>query len=171
MLKKLEVIKKIISMTMVITMIVTMGMSTLIVKAAEDTSVERMDTEIIIDGSELLSDEIPEASSEYYGRTRGIYLLTGSGSISKVNSKTVAAFGSTTANFAVDSLTVYIYVEQFTGSKWRTVSSWGVTDKNDYYVSSTRFVTVQSGYYYRVRTFHNANGDTADGCTDGIKIS
>lgn len=158
--------KRISSILTIMTLLLTMVINPISVEASESDEVST-----IIDGSELLDESVEESSEEYYSRLRGVYLMKGSGMISKVSSTMVAANGSTTAHSVVDSITVYVYVERYTGSGWTTVSSWGVTEYNDYYVSTTKFVTVTSGYYYRVRSFHYAGGESTSGSTNGIKIA
>ncbi len=158
--------KRINSILMIMTLLLTMIISPISVEASESDEVGT-----IVDGSELLDESVADSSGEYYSRLRGVYLMKGTGMISKVSSTMVAASGSTTAHSAVDSITVYVYVEQYTGSSWSNVQSWGVTEYNDYYVATSKFVTVESGYYYRVRTIHAAGGESSSGATSGIKIA
>lgn len=158
--------KRISSILTIMTLLLTIITSPISVDASEGDEVGT-----IVDGSELLDESVDESSEEYYSRLRGVYLMKGSGMISKVSSTMVAANGSTTAHSVVDSITVYVYVEQYTGSTWSNVQSWGVTEYDDYYVSTTKFVTVESGYYYRVRSIHAAGGESTSGYTSGIKIA
>ena len=78
----------------------------------------------------------------------------------------------------VDYVGVIVYVDQYneeTG-KWEQVTTWTVEDENTYYVSTSKTVTVDRGYYYRVHAEHIAGPkdgekDAGDSVTDGIKIN
>lgn len=114
-----------------------------------------------IDGSSLTTDE----SSTGYSKsvTRGQYLMDGECSISKAGRNRVYAYACTTANQDVDYIVTIAYVEQYIEEE----DGWGQVDwfmdeaENDFFLSISKSVTVDRGYYYRVRANHIA-GDHDD---------
>ena len=113
----------------------------------------------IVDGSYLTTDE---TSTGYSGpRTRGLYLMDGECSITKAGRNRVYAYASTTANQEVKYMATLVYVERYMEDvdAWEQVDWWMVEAQNDYYLSTAKTITVDRGYYYRVRADHVA-GDT-----------
>ncbi|MGI6679613.1 MAG: DUF6147 family protein [Dehalobacterium sp.] len=64
--------------------------------------------------------------------------------------------GNTTTQFDVDSLTVKIYLQRWTGSSWTDVAYKTYNASNDDYVSGSYSYTVPRGYYYRTQVYHFA---------------
>lgn len=64
--------------------------------------------------------------------------------------------GSTTTQFAVDSLTIKIYLQRWTGSSWTNVTYKTYNASNDDYVSGSYSYAVPRGYYYRTQAYHSA---------------
>ena len=110
----------------------------------------------MVDGSYLTTDE---TSTGYSGpRTRGLYLMDGECSITKAGRNRVYAYASTTANQEVKYMATLVYVERYMEDvdAWEQVDWWMVEAQNDYYLSTAKTITVDRGYYYRVRANHIA---------------
>ena len=158
--------KRIISITsclMVFCMI--MGVSIVNVKASDEK---------MVDGSYLTTDETSTGYSS--SRTRGVYLMDGECSISKAGRNRVYAYASTTANTEVKYMATIVYVERYMEDvdAWGQVDAWMVEEENDYYMSTAKTITVDRGYYYRVRANHLAGDsypfDETASVTDGILV-
>lgn len=109
----------------------------------------------IVDGSYLtLEDSSRGTSSD--NLLRGIHMMDGECSISKAGTKRIYTYGATTANHEVDFLAVLVYVDQYneeTGEWWQ-IDAWLEEDTNDYFVYTSKSITVDRGYYYRVHADH-----------------
>ncbi len=160
--------KRILSVISSIAILCTMAaVSAVDVKAADTTSV-------IVDGSYLTDEDTSTGHSSM--KTRGQYLMTGDCSISRAGLTRVYAYGSTTANQKVNFLSTIVYVDRYnedTG-RWGQIYAWSEDSRNDYYMSTSQSVTVDRGYYYRVRANHIAGDEypyeeTAS-FTNGIKV-
>ena len=158
--------KRIISITsclMVFCMI--MSVSIVNVKASDEK---------MVDGSYLTTDETSTGYSS--SRTRGVYLMDGECSISKAGRNRVYAYASTTANTEVKYMATIVYVERYMEDvdAWGQVDWWMVEEENDYYMSTAKTITVDRGYYYRVRANHLAGDsypfDETASVTDGILV-
>ena len=160
--------KRILSIISSIAILCTMTMiSSVDVKAAEDEPV-------MVDGSYLTEDDMSTGHSET--KTRGEFLMTGDCSISKAGLTRVYAYASTTANFEVNYMATLVFVDQYLEDvkEWGQVHAWSEVSRNDYYMSTAQSVTVDRGYYYRVRARHIAGNEypyeeTAS-VTNGIKV-
>ena len=104
--------------------------------------------------------------------------MEGDCSISKAGRGRAYVYASTTANMTVDYVGVIVRVEQYdeNSKTWEQIASWTEDGENTYYVSTSKTVTVERGYYYRVHAEHIAGPadgekDTGDSITDGIKIN
>ena len=128
-----------------------------------------------VDGSYLTS---ADSSTGYTPKNneRGKHLMDGQCSISKTGTKRIYAYGSTTANHTVDTVAVIVYVDQYIEEKdaWGQIAGWSKDVENDYYVSTSKYITVEPGYYYRVRADHFAGMqypyESSFSFTDGIMI-
>lgn len=129
-----------------------------------------------VDGSYLTTQD--SAVGEAILTMRGVYLMEGDCSISKAGTGRIYCYASTTANMTVDYVGVLVYVDCYNTStgEWDQISSWVAEDSDTYYVSTSKTIKVDTGYYYRVRAEHFAGPD--DGLkdeglslTDGILIS
>lgn len=162
--------KRILSLMFSITILCTMtALSTISAKAEDETAV-------IVDGSYLIDGDSSTGCSST--KTKGQYLMTGDCSISRAGLTRVYAYASTTANQEVNYMATLVFVDQLIevdGEKaWGQVYGWAEESKNDYYMSTSQSVTVDRGYYYRVRARHIAGDEypyeeTAS-VTDGIKV-
>ena len=162
--------KRILSIISSIAILCTMTMiSSVDVKASEDEPV-------MVDGSYLTEDDMSTGHSET--KTRGEFLMTGDCSISKAGLTRVYAYASTTANFEVNYMATLVFVDQLievdNTMEWGQIHAWSEVSRNDYYMSTAQSVTVDRGYYYRVRAQHLAGNqapyDETASFTDGIKV-
>lgn len=151
--------KKLISVMMAMIMVFSLGLS-VDTKAADEP--------VCIDGSYLLDTDSSEATVG--SMTRGVYLKSGSSTINKQGTGLIGAGGDTTGQKVVDDIEVFVRVERLVNGKWQRYTSWGASKTNTYYVSTSRILSVPTGYYYRVWCSHYANSDSAQSYTDGIYI-
>ena len=141
------------------------------------TDVKASNTEFAkVDGSYLTTQDSSSGTSLDI-LTKGKHMMTGECSISKAGTKRVYAFGATTANHEVDFLAVVVYVDQYNEEtdEWWQVEAWMEELNNDYFVYTGKTITVDRGYYYRVRADHFVrNGDDpieeTFSVTDGILV-
>ncbi|MGN9153394.1 DUF6147 family protein [Bariatricus sp. HCP3S3_E12] len=130
------------------------------VKAAEEIQ--------CVDGSYLIEDEYSEG--EAINKTRGIYLKSGTSSISKVDTGKIAAGGRTVAQMTVSKISVTVCVERLVNGSWVSYTSFSGTKYNAVLASASKTLSVPIGYYYRVCCSHRAESDVSDSYTDGIHI-
>lgn len=142
-------------------------------------SVNASDNIIInVDGSSLTMQESSQGKTHPEGMERGAYLMDGECSITKAGRGKIYVYASTTANTDVDYVSAIIYVDRYneTTGKWGQIDSWQVEESNTYYVATSKLLTVERGYYYRVHASHAAGMDAdypyeeATSATDGIWI-
>ena len=124
----------------------------------------------MIDGSYLTHEE--ESDGEAYLINRGVDLQAGTSKVSKASSTAINAGGTTTAKHTVDEIGIVVVVERLKSgsSTWTYYRTWEVTKENSSYVSSSKNLTVPTGYYYRVRCTHWANSDASSSSTNGVYI-
>lgn len=162
--------KKIVSILCTMVLLMTMSFT-----AATD--VKAAGADLKVDGSYLTMED--ESTGQAMLITRGQYLQTGDCTISKSGRGRIYVFGSTTANHNVDVVKVLITVEVYSeaGKCWDYVDHWSAQVSNNYYVSSSKYLNVEKGYYYRVHATHYAGMDSTNSydmgnsVTDGIYIS
>ena len=129
----------------------------------------------LVDGSYLTENEtsIGTSSSDL---TRGVHLMDGECSISKAGTKRIYTYGATTANHTVDSLAVIVYVDRYNEETkdWGQIDAWAKTGENDYFICTSKSITVDRGYYYRVHADHIVKQDgeyeETYSYTDGILV-
>lgn len=138
-------------LSFIISTLILCGISSASMTYAEASSNEQK----IVDGSYLtLEDSSRGTSSD--NLLRGIHMMDGECSISKAGTKRIYTYGATTANHEVDFLAVLVYVDQYneeTGEWWQ-IDAWLEEDTNDYFVYTSKSITVDRGYYYRVHADH-----------------
>ena len=124
----------------------------------------------MIDGSYLTHEE--ESVGEAVLIMRGEDLQTGTSKVSKASSTAINAGGTTTAYHVVDDIGIVVVVERLKKgtSTWSYYRTWDAEKTNASSVSSSKKLTVPSGYYYRVRCTHWANSDASSSFTNGIYI-
>lgn len=112
-----------------------------------------------------------ESTFSIYPRLRGTYFMEGEGSIGQLSSGYVIYSASTTASSEVPYVSVSVSLQKFDGGIWYTLETCNDIEYNDYYVSISRIAYVgTSGAYYRIYTYHNANGETASAYSKSIWI-
>ena len=87
--------------------------------------------------------------------------MTGECSITNAARDKIYAYASTTANHEVDYIGVIVYVDRYneeTG-RWGQIDWWMVTDEDDYFIITSKTLTVERGHYYRVHADHFARKD------------
>lgn len=126
----------------------------------------------VVDGS-ILTDETM-AQDEVFSLGKGTDLYRGGTQISKINSNTVNVYGFTFANHTCDSIDLYLFLEQYKNGSWSTYGIYEFTVDNASTLSKSKNVTVEPGYYYRVRGYHRTYKDgrqeSVGTTTDGIRI-
>ena len=128
----------------------------------------------MVDGSYLTTKD---SSTGYSSpKTRGLYLMDGSCSITNAGLTRIYAYASTTANQEVNYMATLVYIDQYQEDKdeWWQIDYWIEESFNDNYMSTAKSVKVDRGYYYRVRANHIAGDEypyeeTAS-VTDGIFV-
>lgn len=131
------------------------------VRAAEET--------ITIEDTVLLED-VEESIGEMIEQTKGQYLQTGSSKIVRAGVGKIAVGGTTIAQRQVSQIKVSVMVERLLNGKWASYTSWSASKTNAYSVSTSKTLTVPRGYYYRVRSIHNANSDIGNSNTSGLYV-
>lgn len=112
-----------------------------------------------------------ESTYEINPIMRYSYLMTCRGTITNPAIGYVGASASTYASTSVPSISVTVFVQRYNGSSWTTIANWKQSATNKAYVGTEKTLSVTRGYYYRVYSVHNANGESNFGATNGIYIS
>lgn len=159
--------KRILSIVCSAAVLVTLAMTSVVRVEASEPEMK------MVDGS-YLTDEETSTGVTPPPLTRGYYLMTGECTISRAGLTRVYAYASTTANREVDYMATIVYVEQYDeeADAWGQVAWWMVEDHDDYFLSTAKSVTVDRGYYYRVRANHIAGDeypyDESASVTNGV---
>ena len=103
-------------------------------------------------------------------QTWGVYYSDGYSIINKISSSKVGAGGVTNANVKCTVGVQAILERKNSAGKWEWITSWTQTNQNAYSAMISKSVTVSSGYYYRVRCYHDAGTDTSSSYTGGLWI-
>ena len=129
----------------------------------------------IVDGSYLTENDSSVGKSTN-DLTRGVHLMDGECSISKAGTKRIYTYGATTANHTVDYLAVILYVDQYNEEldRWEQIDAWANQGKDDYFIYTSKSITVDRGYYYRVHADHLVEKDGVNeetySATNGILV-
>lgn len=99
--------------------------------------------------------------------TRGVYLLDGYSVINNAGGGKIGCGGTTDAA-KYCKVTVNVVVERKTSAGWARVTDWTKTNTNALTASISKYLSVTSGYYYRVRSIHYASTDTSSSWTNGL---
>lgn len=102
-------------------------------------------------------------------QTWGVYLVDGDSSIVKLGTGKVGAGGSTTASRNC-SISVLVIVERLTNGSWGRWTSWKASKSSDVVITTSKTLTVLTGYSYRVRCTHAAGGDVSSSWTGALKM-
>lgn len=100
-------------------------------------------------------------------QTRGIYLLNGVSIINDAGNNKIGCGGSTNAAIKC-KVSVSVIVEKKVNGSWTRVTSWTATNASAYSVTTSKLLSVGSGYYYRVRCLHYAGTDASSSNTEGM---
>lgn len=140
------------------------------VMSAVADDVKASDDVPLLDGSYLTHDV--ESIGYACKLTRGVDLLTGYSKVVRVGPGKIYAGGTTVAAHTVEKVKIAVMIERVSqeGETWEFCTSWDKENFNSDRVSANREVTVEGGYYYRVRCTHSANNDLSSSFTDGIFI-
>lgn len=129
----------------------------------------------IIDGS-YLTEQDSSVGKSTNSSMRGVHLMDGECSISKAGTKRIYTYAATTANHTVDYLAVILYVDQYNEKedRWDQIDAWVKEGENDYFLYTSKSITVDRGYYYRVHADHlvekDGEGEETFSYTDGILV-
>ena len=137
-----------------------MGVFALNVEArAEDTVGED------VEFSYLLTEDALIGYAEL--KTRGVYLSEGYSAINNAGSGKIGCGGVTHASIRCQ-VSITSIVERKVSGSWVRVTSWTQTNTNALRASISKYLSVTSGYYYRVRSSHYASTDSSSSWTDGL---
>lgn len=117
---------------------------------------------------ELMTEDALVGYSQ--NQTWGVYYSDGYSIINKISSSKVGAGGVTNANVKCTVSVQAILERQNSSGGWGRVTSWVQTNQNAYSAMISKSVTVASGYYYRVRCYHDAGTDSSSSYTDALWI-
>lgn len=131
----------------------------------------------IIDNSFLTFDDYSYGTSESL-MLRGEHLMTGDSIITKTGNGRIYTYGQTTADHDVDFVAVLVYVDRYheDTERWGQIDARAKDARDTYYVVSTKTLSVERGYFYRVHCDHIAGNDDEEfydeaiSATDGIWI-
>jgi len=98
---------------------------------------------------------------------RGVYLEQGISIINDAGGGKIGCGGITDAAVKC-KVSITSIVEKKVGSSWTRVTSWTNTSASAYSVSISKYLSVGSGYYYRVRSTHYAGTDASSSYTSGL---
>lgn len=154
--------KKTIAMVLMLVVLASFGMSgAMQVQAADEL--------ICVDGSYLL-DDADESVGDMEISTWGYYLKSGSATLSKLGTGKIGVGGDTTAQRVVDEISVTVSVQRLVNGNWQYYYTWSAEKTNAAYVSTSKTLTVPTGYYYRVICSHYAASDTGYSNTNALYI-
>ena len=98
---------------------------------------------------------------------RGVYLAHGISIINDAGAGKIGCGGFTEAAVKC-KVSINCVVERKVSGSWVRVTSWTNTSASAYSVSISKYLSVGSGYYYRVRSTHYASTDVSSSCTDSL---
>lgn len=161
-MKQKKVLSKVVAFMVVCSLCFS---SVLTVGAAEPMST-------VADNVVLTLDENAEGNMTIM--PRGTYLMDGECGISNKGNGRLYASGSTTANTTVNYVGVTVSIERLVNGSWTPYYSWSTSGASTSYVSTSKTLLVETGYYYRVCATHTAGMyspyDQGASSTDGIWI-
>lgn len=131
-----------------------------------ETKAETIEEDIAL--SELMTEDALIGYSQ--NQTWGVYYSDGYSIVNKISSTKVGAGGVTNANVKCTVSVQAILERKNSAGNWGFVTSWTQTNQNAYSAMISKSVTVASGYYYRVRCYHDAGTDTSSSYTNGVWI-
>ena len=84
-------------------------------------------------------------------------IASASGNLWKINSTTAYVTASTQATQIVDEVGGTMFLQKWVNNAWTNVTSRRFYNYNTDESSGAAAITVESGYYYRLRTYHYAD--------------
>ena len=102
-------------------------------------------------------------------QTRGVYLSSGSSSITKISESKIGAGGMTNAAVKCD-VAITSIVERYVNGTWARVTSWSQTNENAYTAAISRSLIVATDNIYRVRSAHYAETDVSSSFTNNLQM-
>ncbi len=125
-----------------------------------------------IDGSYLTYDEYSCGTSTD-SLQRGEHLMDGDSIIAKTGNGKIYTYGETTANHDVDFVAVLVYVDRYDESDglWGQIDARAKDARDTYYVVSTKTLSVDRGYFYRVHCDHFAGNDDEEFYDEAISYT
>ena len=118
--------------------------------------------------SSIMTDDAMIGYSQ--NQTWGVYFSDGYSIINKISSTKVGAGGVTNANVTCTVKVNAILEQKDSSGSWVRVTSWLQTNNNAYSAVISKSVTISSGYYYRVRSYHTAGSDSSSSFTNALWI-
>ena len=118
--------------------------------------------------SSIMTDDAMIGYSQ--NQTWGVYFSDGYSIINKISSTKVGAGGVTNANVKCTVKVNAILEQRDSSGSWVRVTSWLQTNNNAYSAVISKSVTISSGYYYRVRSYHTAGSDSSSSFTNALWI-
>ncbi len=100
-------------------------------------------------------------------QTRGVYLMSGYSSINDAGNGRIGCGGQTNAARRC-TVSVSVVIERKVNGSWVRVTSFSKTSENALTVTASKYLSVISGYYYRVRSMHYAGSDMSASYTDAL---
>lgn len=136
---------------------------------------------LVIDGSLLTHEDSAETTELFEWRfdnpesgvaPLGTYYATGHAGISKVSSKSVYITATTNCYEKCDEVEAEANLQRLENNTWYYVTSRDKIGNNTGSVKVSDTVSVKSGYYYRVVSFHKAskNGKTETGSAASLSL-
>ncbi len=98
---------------------------------------------------------------------RGVYLAEGVSIINDAGGNRIGCGGITTAAVKC-KVSINCVVEKKVNGSWTRVTSWSNTSSSAYTISISKYLSVGSGYYYRVRSTHSAGTDASNSYTGAL---
>lgn len=126
----------------------------------------------IIDNSFLTFDDYSYGTSESL-MLRGEHLMTGDSIITKTGNGRIYTYGQTTADHDVDFVAVLVYVDRYheDTERWGQIDARAKDARDTYYVVSTKTLSVERGYFYRVHCDHFAGNDDEEFYDEAISYT
>ena len=128
--------------------------------------------DIFVDGSQLVYEDYSHGTSDN-PMLRGKHLMTGDSIISKTGNGRIYTYGQTTANHDVDFVAVLVYVDRYheDTERWGQIDARVEEARDTYYIISTKTLTVDRGYFYRVHCDHIAGNDDEEFYDEAISAT
>lgn len=153
----------------IVSMIVAVSLATGIFAMIPAEQAKAAEEKITVDGSVLL-ENAEESVGEMIMQTKGEFLQSGSSRIVKNGTGKITVGGTTIAQKQVSKVQVSVIVERLVNGSWLRYTSWSASKTNAYSVATSKTLTVPRGYYYRVRSIHNADSDRGHSNTGALYV-